>query len=84
MSTATLIVTKLEEIPSCTMKMIVSMYPCDMASLLIRISNSDPDREIENIEIRTHLRFLTLPLDDLILEADIFERKMPPRRQPTK
>jgi len=83
-STATLIVTKLEEMPSYTMKMIISMYPYDTSSLLITINNNDPVRAMLNIEVRTHLRFLTLPFDDLIREADILERKIPPRRQPRK
>ena len=48
------------------------------------MSKSDPIREIENIEMNTHLRFLTLPLDVLILEVDIFDSKIPPSRQPKK
>ena len=84
MSTATLIVTKLEAIPSCTMKMTNSMYPCYTFSLFISINSNDPVREMLNIEIRTHLRFLTFPFEDLIREPDIFERKIPPRRQPKK
>ena len=36
------------------------------------------------IEMKTHLRLEILPLDDFIRDVDIFDSKIPPRRQPTK
>ena len=34
--------------------------------------------------MKTHLRLEILPLDDFIRDVDIFDSRIPPRRQPTK
>ena len=83
---ATLIVTKLDDMPSYTMKIMTSIYPSVNLSRIstIKIKSSDPKRAIENIVTNTHLRLRILPLTDLIRDVDIFESSMPPRRQPTK
>ena len=84
-STATLIVTKLEEIPSCTMNMITSMYPYFKSSIwFTTINRRLPVSETAYIEAKTHLKFLTLPFELFIREAAILDSKMPPSKHPTK
>ena len=82
--TATLTVTKLDEIPICTMKMKISKALLLSFKYSLMFMSIEPMSEIKNIEIRTHLRFCTLPLDDLMREADILTRKRPASRQPMK
>ena len=83
-STATLTVTKLDEIPICTIKMNISNALLPRFKCSVMFMSMEPVSEIKNIEIRTHLRFYTLPFDDFMRDADIFTRKRPASRQPTK
>ena len=82
--TATFTVTKLDEIPICTMKMKISKALLLSFKYSVMFMSKEPISEMKNIEMRTHLRFCTLPLDDFMREADIFTRKRPASRHPTK
>ena len=83
-STATLTVTKLDEIPIWTMKMKISKASLPRFKCSVMFMSIEPMSEIKYIEIRTHLRFYTFPFDDFMREADILTRKRPASRQPTK
>ena len=83
-STATLTVTKLDEIPIYTMKMNISKALLPRFKCSVMFMSIEPMSEIKNIEIKTHLRFCTLPFDDFMCDTDIFTRKRPASRQPTK
>ena len=83
--TATLIVTKLDEIPSCTTNMKKSTVALFNSSFVIGIiRRREPSRATKYIDMKTHLTFLTLPLLDLIVEAAILDSIIPPKRHPTR
>ena len=83
-STATLTVTKLDDVPICTIKMNISKALLPRFKCSVMFMSMEPLNEIKNIEIKTHLRFYTLPLEDFIREADTLTRKRPASRHPTK
>ena len=76
--------TKLDDVPICTIKMNISKALLPRFKCSVMFMSMEPLNEIKNIEIRTHLRFYTLPFDDLMRDADIFTRKRPASRQPIK
>ena len=84
-NTATLIVTKLDDIPSCTTNMKKSTVAFFTTSFLIGyIRRREPTKATKYIDMKTHFRFLTLPLLDLIVDADILDSIIPPNRHPTR
>ena len=66
------------------MNIMTSSYFGPMSFVCTTSKRHEPTRAIEYMEMKTHLRLEILPLDDFIRDVDIFDSKIPPRRQPTK